>query len=78
MLVVSGLREEYNGLKSIITARKFPTAFTELHALLSDHDYMLGKTRVSGQSISQVFTATIGQSVIGAARTGSLQPSTSH
>ncbi|GJW34628.1 putative ribonuclease H-like domain-containing protein [Tanacetum coccineum] len=45
MLVVSGLREEYNGLKTIITARQSPTAFSELHALLSDHDYMLGKTR---------------------------------
>ncbi|GKC57184.1 integrase [Tanacetum coccineum] len=45
MLVVSGLREEYNGLKTTITARQSPTAFNELHALLSDHDYMLGKTR---------------------------------
>ncbi|GJZ56409.1 putative RNA-directed DNA polymerase [Tanacetum coccineum] len=45
MLVVSGLREEYNGLKTTITARQSPTAFSELHALLSDHDYMLGKTR---------------------------------
>ncbi|GJV44035.1 putative RNA-directed DNA polymerase [Tanacetum coccineum] len=45
MLVVLGLREEYNGLKTTITARQSPTAFSELHALLSDHDYMLGKTR---------------------------------
>ncbi|GJT74228.1 putative RNA-directed DNA polymerase [Tanacetum coccineum] len=45
MLVVSGLCEEYNGLKTIIIARQSPTAFSELHALLSDHDYMLGKTR---------------------------------
>ncbi|GKD49723.1 probable LRR receptor-like serine/threonine-protein kinase, partial [Tanacetum coccineum] len=45
MLVVSGLHEEYNGLKTTITARQSPTAFRELHALLSDHDYMLGKTR---------------------------------
>ncbi|GJR23347.1 integrase [Tanacetum coccineum] len=45
MLVVSGLREEYNGLKTTITARQSPTAFSELHALLSDHDYMLEKTR---------------------------------
>ncbi|GJZ34668.1 retrotransposon protein, putative, ty1-copia subclass [Tanacetum coccineum] len=44
MLVVSGLREEYNGLKITITARQSPTAFSELHALLSDHDYMFGKT----------------------------------
>nr|GFB05235.1 nucleotide-binding, alpha-beta plait [Tanacetum cinerariifolium] len=45
MLVVSGLREEYNGLKITITAHQSPTAFSELYALLSDHDYMLGKTR---------------------------------
>nr|GEZ02548.1 uncharacterized protein [Tanacetum cinerariifolium] len=45
MLVVSGLREEYNGLKTTITARQSPTAFSELHALFTDHDYMLGKTR---------------------------------
>nr|GEZ89645.1 ribonuclease H-like domain-containing protein [Tanacetum cinerariifolium] len=43
MLVVSGLREEYNGLKTTITSRQSPTAFSELHALLSDHDYILGK-----------------------------------
>ncbi|GJW90145.1 nucleotide-binding alpha-beta plait domain-containing protein [Tanacetum coccineum] len=44
MLVVSGLHEEYNGFKTTITARQSPTAFSELHALLSDHDYMLEKT----------------------------------
>nr|GEV16296.1 hypothetical protein [Tanacetum cinerariifolium] len=37
--------EEYNGLKTTITSHQSPTAFSELHALLSDHDYMLGKTR---------------------------------
>ncbi|GJX77794.1 tryptophan synthase beta chain 1 [Tanacetum coccineum] len=35
MLAVSGLREEYNGLKTTITARQSPTAFSELHALLN-------------------------------------------
>ncbi|GJR37133.1 tryptophan synthase beta chain 1 [Tanacetum coccineum] len=45
ILVVSGLREEYNGLKTTITSRQSPTAFSELHALLSDHDYMLRQTR---------------------------------
>nr|GEY63844.1 retrovirus-related Pol polyprotein from transposon TNT 1-94 [Tanacetum cinerariifolium] len=45
MLVVLILREKYNGLKTTITARQSPTSFSELHALLSDHDYMLGKTR---------------------------------
>ncbi|GJV70615.1 putative RNA-directed DNA polymerase [Tanacetum coccineum] len=37
MLVISGLREEYNGLKTTITARQSPTAFSELHALLSNN-----------------------------------------
>lgn len=35
MLVISGLREEYNGLKSTLLARQSPTAFVELHGLLS-------------------------------------------
>ena len=47
MLAVSGIREEYNGLKTTIIARQSPTAFSELHALLSDHDYMRGKNRTS-------------------------------
>nr|GEU53479.1 nucleotide-binding, alpha-beta plait [Tanacetum cinerariifolium] len=57
MLVVSGLRKEYNGLKATITARQSPTAFSELHALLSDHDYMLGKTRALAPSITLYFSA---------------------
>ncbi|GKB73893.1 nucleotide-binding alpha-beta plait domain-containing protein [Tanacetum coccineum] len=57
MLVVSGLREEYNGLKTTITARQSPTAFSELHALLNDHDYMLGKTRTPASSITSSFAA---------------------
>ncbi|GJT72511.1 retrovirus-related pol polyprotein from transposon TNT 1-94 [Tanacetum coccineum] len=57
MLVVSGLREEYNGLKTTITVRQSPTAFSELHALLSDHDYMLGKTRAPTPSITSYFAA---------------------
>ncbi|PWA90923.1 Nucleotide-binding, alpha-beta plait [Artemisia annua] len=57
MLAVSGLREEYNGLKTTITARQSPTAFSELHSLLSDHDYMLGKTRSPAPSITPSFTA---------------------
>nr|GEV38498.1 hypothetical protein [Tanacetum cinerariifolium] len=55
MLVVSGLREEYNGLKTTITSRQSPTAFRELHALLSDHDYILGKTRAPAPSITSSF-----------------------
>ncbi|GJY01867.1 putative RNA-directed DNA polymerase [Tanacetum coccineum] len=54
---VSGLREEYNGLKTTITAHQSPTAFRELHALLSDHDYMLGKTRAPAASITSSFAA---------------------
>ncbi|KAJ9553489.1 hypothetical protein OSB04_017534 [Centaurea solstitialis] len=56
MLVISGLREEYNGLKSTLLGRQFPTAFAELHGLLSDHDYMIKKfpTEVS---LPQAFTA---------------------
>ncbi|GJS43219.1 nucleotide-binding alpha-beta plait domain-containing protein [Tanacetum coccineum] len=57
MLVVLGLHEEYNGLKTTITARQRPTAFSELHALLSDHDYMLGKTRAPASSITSSFAA---------------------
>ncbi|GKA12499.1 nucleotide-binding alpha-beta plait domain-containing protein [Tanacetum coccineum] len=57
MLVVSGLRERYNGLKTTIIARQSPTAFSELHALLSDHDYMLGKTRALASSITPSFAA---------------------
>nr|GEW83223.1 hypothetical protein [Tanacetum cinerariifolium] len=57
MLVVSSLRKEYNGLKATITARQSPTAFSELHALLSDHDYMLGKTRAPTPSITLSFSA---------------------
>nr|GEW33958.1 RNA-directed DNA polymerase, eukaryota [Tanacetum cinerariifolium] len=44
---MQGLHEKYNSLKTTITARQSPTSFSELHALLSDHDYMLGKTRTS-------------------------------
>ncbi|GKD03139.1 nucleotide-binding alpha-beta plait domain-containing protein [Tanacetum coccineum] len=57
MLAVSRLREEYNGLKTIINARQGPTASSELHALLSDHDYMLGKTRAPALSITSSFSA---------------------
>nr|GFA77898.1 nucleotide-binding, alpha-beta plait [Tanacetum cinerariifolium]GFA82654.1 nucleotide-binding, alpha-beta plait [Tanacetum cinerariifolium] len=57
MFVVSGLRKEYNGLKTTITARQIPTAFSKLHALLSDHDYMLGKTRVPAPFITSSFAA---------------------
>lgn len=56
MLVISGLREEYNGLKSTLLARQVPTAFTELYGLLSDHDYMVKKS-APVVSPAQAFTA---------------------
>ncbi|KAD5317746.1 hypothetical protein E3N88_17692 [Mikania micrantha] len=43
MMVLTGLREEYNSLKSTILARQHPTAFCELNGLISDHDYMIKK-----------------------------------
>ncbi|XP_076948605.1 uncharacterized protein LOC143620920 [Bidens hawaiensis] len=46
MLVLSGLREEYNGFKSTILGRQFSSAFIEIHGLLADHDYMINKTAV--------------------------------
>ncbi|GJU31950.1 nucleotide-binding alpha-beta plait domain-containing protein [Tanacetum coccineum] len=57
MLAVLGLREEYNGLKTIINDLQSPVASSELHALLSDHDYMLGKTRAPALSITSSFSA---------------------
>nr|GEU38090.1 nucleotide-binding, alpha-beta plait [Tanacetum cinerariifolium] len=57
MLAVLGLREEYNGLKTTITARQSTTAFSELHALLSDHDYIHGKPRAPAPSITSSFAA---------------------
>ncbi|KAD6119461.1 hypothetical protein E3N88_10732 [Mikania micrantha] len=70
MCVISGLREEYNGLKATLLARQFPTAFIELHGLLSDHDYMIRK------SVPEPATLKTLQHL--AAQLGfSLQPSTS-
>ncbi|GJR39002.1 nucleotide-binding alpha-beta plait domain-containing protein [Tanacetum coccineum] len=57
MLAVSGLREEYNNLKTIITVRQSLTAFNEFHALLSDHDYMHGKNHAPAPSITSSFAA---------------------
>lgn len=58
MLAVSGLREEYNSLKDTITARQFPTSLTKLHALLSDHDFMIGKTQNPTTPVVQAFHTT--------------------
>lgn len=57
MLVISGLREEYNGLKSSLLGRQSPLAFAELHGLLSDHDYMLKKS-IPVVPPTQAFTTT--------------------
>lgn len=43
MLVISGLREEYNSLNSTLIARQPPVAFLELSGLLADHEYMIKK-----------------------------------
>ncbi|KAJ0467966.1 putative RNA-directed DNA polymerase [Helianthus annuus] len=55
MLAVAGLREEYRGLKGNIVARQSPPAFSELYALLADHDFLVRKP----ESIppTQAFTA---------------------
>lgn len=55
MLAISGLREEYNGLKANLLARSPPITFNELHGLLSDHDYMINRTAAVPP---QAFTAT--------------------
>ncbi|MFS7998465.1 hypothetical protein Hanom_Chr12g01154141 [Helianthus anomalus] len=56
MLVIPGLRGEYNGLKSMLVARQFPTTFAELYGHLSDHEYMINK-QVPDVSYAQAFTA---------------------
>jgi hypothetical protein len=56
MLVVSGLREEYNNFKSTFFTRP-PTQFSELYSLLADHDYMMKKYTTEVSS-AQAFTAS--------------------
>ncbi|KAD4179957.1 hypothetical protein E3N88_28548 [Mikania micrantha] len=57
MLVVAGLRDEYNALKSIILTRQFPTSFIKLYSLFADHDYMMQKPTAPAPS-AQAFMAT--------------------
>ncbi|KAL7599089.1 hypothetical protein Lser_V15G26377 [Lactuca serriola] len=57
MLVISGLREEYNGLKSSLLARQSHTSFQDLHSLLVDHDFMIKKNLPMVAPV-QAFTAT--------------------
>ncbi|MFS7950533.1 putative RNA-directed DNA polymerase [Helianthus anomalus] len=55
MLVVTGLREEYDGFKSQIVGRSSPTPFSDLFTLLADHEYMIKKP---DPSPAQAFTVT--------------------
>ncbi|KAD7480518.1 hypothetical protein E3N88_03654 [Mikania micrantha] len=43
LLVIAGLRDEYHSLKGNIVSRQQPPSFNELHALLSDHDFLVRK-----------------------------------
>ncbi|KAK9051887.1 hypothetical protein SSX86_028515 [Deinandra increscens subsp. villosa] len=56
MLVVSGLREEYNGVKSAALSRQL--VFNELHALFADHEYMLQKPSPSVPPTQAFHTAS--------------------
>nr|KAJ0193130.1 hypothetical protein LSAT_V11C800422040 [Lactuca sativa] len=61
MLTISGLRDEYNGLKSNLLARHPPITFSDLHGILSDHDYMINKSATVPITASpQVFVAATG------------------
>ncbi|PWA91135.1 hypothetical protein CTI12_AA094000 [Artemisia annua] len=75
MLVVTGLREEYDGFKSQIVGRQFPAAFSDLHALLSDHDYMLRKPPSASV---QAFAAAAPSAPTASAAISSLPPDTVH
>ncbi|KAD5508217.1 hypothetical protein E3N88_15920 [Mikania micrantha] len=57
LVVIAGLREEYNGLKSTLLTRQFPTVFSELHGLLADHDYLITKNQPDVNP-TQAFAAT--------------------
>ncbi|KAK9047893.1 hypothetical protein SSX86_033145 [Deinandra increscens subsp. villosa] len=56
MLVVSGLREEYNGVKSAALSRQI--AFNELHALFADHEFMLQKSNTAVPPTQAFHTAS--------------------
>nr|GEV53442.1 G-type lectin S-receptor-like serine/threonine-protein kinase At4g27290 [Tanacetum cinerariifolium] len=71
---ISGLREDYNGLKSTLLARQAPIAFHELQRLLADHDYMIKQSvpaiPLQTGSSPQVFTTTTSRT---SSQTGSSQ-----
>ncbi|KAJ0511106.1 hypothetical protein HanIR_Chr11g0548261 [Helianthus annuus] len=60
MLVVAGLRDEYNGLKQSLLAREFTTVFSELSGLLADHEFLIRKT-APDVGPAQAFTASTNQ-----------------
>ncbi|KAJ0808584.1 putative RNA-directed DNA polymerase [Helianthus annuus] len=72
MLVIAGLREEYNGLKSNLLSRMPPVTFTELHGMLADHEYMI-KTSAPVVPSPQAFAA----SASGTSSSSSVVPSDS-
>ncbi|KAJ0857667.1 putative RNA-directed DNA polymerase [Helianthus annuus] len=58
MLTITGLREEYYGLKSNLLTRTPPVTFGELHGLISDHDYMITKLLPTQPTNPQALMAT--------------------
>ncbi|KAM0038591.1 putative RNA-directed DNA polymerase [Helianthus debilis subsp. tardiflorus] len=56
MLVVAGLREEYNGVKQALFARQFTAVFNELPGLLADHEFLIQKPAAESAP-AQAFTA---------------------
>ncbi|GJR50517.1 retrovirus-related pol polyprotein from transposon TNT 1-94 [Tanacetum coccineum] len=72
MLVVTGLRDEYDGFKSQIVGRQFPTAFSDLHSLLSDHDMI----RKPPSAFVQAFAAAAPSAPTASAAISSLPPDT--
>ncbi|KAD5961926.1 hypothetical protein E3N88_13399 [Mikania micrantha] len=57
MLVITGLREEFNSLKSTLLTRQTPTPFADLYGLLADHNFMIKKPS-SDLPPAQAFTAS--------------------
>nr|XP_043623586.1 uncharacterized protein LOC122595309 [Erigeron canadensis] len=57
MLILTGLREECNGLKSNVLGRETPVALSDLPTLLADHDYMLHKQPTVAATFSSAFNS---------------------
>nr|KAJ0189895.1 hypothetical protein LSAT_V11C800417220 [Lactuca sativa] len=60
VLLLSGLREKYNGFKSTILSRQTLIAFVDLHALLLDHDYMISNRLAHRKPTSQISQIIVG------------------